>query len=92
VALNKIEKYWPNATTFNPDRWFTNEELVPSFVFGGGQRFCIGRQLARNMQIPLLTILMVRKFKFTLSTECDPTEIQLITLKPKRIVINLEKI
>jgi len=91
IALNRNEKYWKNPMTFDPERWISGETST-LFNFGGGPRLCIGRHFARNIQMPMITALLIRKFTLSINPASDPVEEQVITLHPKKLVLNIQKI
>ncbi|WP_152039536.1 cytochrome P450 [Salinigranum salinum] len=49
-AVHRSERYWDAPLTFDPDRWLDERaDERPRFAyfpFGGGPRFCIGKQLS----------------------------------------------
>jgi cytochrome P450 len=49
-AIHRSERYWDAPVTFDPDRWLDERaDERPRFAyfpFGGGPRFCIGKQLS----------------------------------------------
>ncbi|KAI8364059.1 cytochrome P450 [Blakeslea trispora] len=55
------EKYWPNPTKFDPDRWIEGKEdneLDAFFPFSAGSRNCIGKNFAlQEMRITVATFL-----------------------------------
>ncbi|KGP72163.1 cytochrome P450 [Pontibacillus yanchengensis] len=84
--LHRSERYYKDATSFNPDR-FLNDSLknLPRFAylpFGGGARVCIGNHFA--MQEALIVLATMYQ-KVTLQLKPDhPVEPEpLITLRPK---------
>lgn len=76
-ALQKDDKYYPNAKTFLPERWLKTQEAGVScpasaksahpFIylpFGFGPRTCIGKRFA-EMEIETLLSKIVRNFYVT---------------------------
>ena len=56
LALNRDERNWGNATTFDPERYNSvnnttshNKDSRTSFTFGMGKRMCIGMRVARSL-------------------------------------------
>jgi cytochrome P450 len=49
-AVHRSERYWDAPLTFDPDRWLDeradDRPRFAYFPFGGGPRFCIGKQLS----------------------------------------------
>ena len=56
LALNRDERNWGNATTFDPERYNSvnnttshTKDSRTSFTFGMGKRMCIGMRVARSL-------------------------------------------
>ena len=49
-AVHRSERYWDSPLEFDPDRWLDeradDRPRFAYFPFGGGSRFCIGKQLS----------------------------------------------
>jgi cytochrome P450 len=49
-AVHRSERYWDAPLEFDPDRWLDeradDRPRFAYFPFGGGSRFCIGKQLS----------------------------------------------
>jgi cytochrome P450 len=49
-AVHRSERYWDSPLEFDPDRWLDeradDRPRFAFFPFGGGPRFCIGKQLS----------------------------------------------
>ena len=64
-AVHRHPKLWPNATTFDPDRFLVDVERpkYAYFPFLGGPRKCIGDQLAiLEAKIILAKLLATQRF------------------------------
>ncbi len=86
-VMHRHPQYWPDAITFNPDRFLPeNEAARPKFAyfpFGGGVRQCIGDQFAWMEGVLILAVLL-EKFSPTLATPDYVADIHpMITLRPK---------
>lgn len=59
-------KYWDNPEEFRPERFepghIKNRVKYSFLPFGGGQRFCIGGQLAQ-LEIVLALTILLRRFR-----------------------------
>ena len=85
-AMHRNKEYWPDPEKFDPERFspenknaLWHEAYMP---FGIGPRFCIGNSFA-IMEMQLVLILLLRKFKFQVVEE-HPVELNpLITLRPR---------
>jgi cytochrome P450 len=83
-ALHRDPRFFPDPSTFRPDRWLDGlEKRLPrgAFIpFGMGSRKCIGASFAM-MEATLLLATIARRWRF----ELDPAEIATlpaITLRP----------
>lgn len=87
--------YWEQPEKFVPERFEKkNLKQKPKFAympFGGGPRLCIGSNFAL-MEMQLLLVHLVSKYKWTLSKEQDIDMQPLITLRPRHgIKMRIEK-
>jgi cytochrome P450 len=83
--LHRDERFWTDAATFRPERWY---EAEPSrhrhayFPFGAGPRICIGEQFAWTEAVLVLATI-ARRWRLDLDSDqkigIQPT----ITLRPK---------
>jgi cytochrome P450 len=67
-AIHNSDNYWEEPDKFNPDRWMVEnfEPKKHSFImFGGGLRFCPGKNLAM-IQLVCLMALLFRKYEINL--------------------------
>jgi cytochrome P450 len=67
MALHRNPRFWPNAETFDPDRWAdeAEEKRRPRFAympFSGGPRQCIGNSFA-VMESVLILSTLAQRFK-----------------------------
>lgn len=76
---------WQAPYTFNPDRFAPeNRKEIPAYAylpFGGGPRLCIGNNFAL-MEMQLILIEMIRRYRFELLPGQDIQPKALITLRP----------
>lgn len=82
--LHRQEKSWTDASEFHPERFlekkYTPFEYAP---FGGGNRKCIGAELAM-LELKILTAHFLVNFKSTLLSPLKPTsEVLQITIGPR---------
>ncbi|KAI8048996.1 cytochrome P450 [Syncephalis plumigaleata] len=87
IVMNFDETVFPDANTFNPDRWFTTPEQLGlmkqySIPFSTGVRVCIARNLAW-MEIKLVIVDVLRRFNLTPLPGNDMTPIENFVLQPK---------
>ena len=85
-SMHRNPEYWPNPDKFDPDRFSSNnkkEKWHEAFMpFGAGPRLCIGNSFAL-MEMQLVLVILLRKFKFEIDTS-HPIELNpLITLRPR---------
>ena len=85
-AMHRHPDYWPNPEKFDPERFalnHKNEKWQEAFMpFGVGPRLCIGNSFAL-MEMQLVLIMTLRRFRFILN-EKHPIELNpLITLRPR---------
>jgi len=76
-AIHYSEEYYPNAKTFNPDRWNAenkaNLDPYAFMPFGMGPRNCIGMRFALE-EVKLILCTLIKQFRF-FSVEETPTEL-----------------
>ncbi|GIF99954.1 cytochrome P450 [Catellatospora citrea] len=61
---HRLPEFWPDPSTFDPDRWAAGPPAHRHayFPFGGGQRLCIGRPLAL-LEMQLVVSQLSREFR-----------------------------
>ncbi|XP_067944121.1 cytochrome P450 20A1-like [Watersipora subatra] len=66
-AMFKDEKQWPNANTFDPDRFLNADKLPPLGFepFGMGKRKCPGYRMT-NVETKVFLTLILKNFKISL--------------------------
>jgi cytochrome P450 len=84
--LHHDERWWPEPTTFLPERWLGDEqEARPRYAFvpfGGGPRVCIGEPFAR-MEAAMIVASIGRAWRFEGATSSEPELQAVITLRPR---------
>ncbi|XP_014480563.1 PREDICTED: cytochrome P450 4c3-like isoform X2 [Dinoponera quadriceps] len=98
LALHRNEKYWPNALTFDPDRFLpenmTNIHPYSYIPFSNGPRNCIGvRYAMASMKIIIATLLRTYTLKVDKKMEIDQIEVHMdIMLAPLHpLKVRIEK-
>lgn len=80
---HRIEPIYNNPKDFNPDRWDNIKPNQYEFCpFGSGPHSCLGYKFAM-IEMKLLTLLILRKFRFTLVPNSRIDRHFKITLSPK---------
>jgi cytochrome P450 len=92
-GLHRNEKYWDNATSFIPDRFYrthTEKDKPKAFYpFGAGPRLCIGN----NFALAEMTIFLqafAQRFSLA-STGVQPNIKPLVTLRPDKVILGIRK-
>lgn len=85
-AVHLDPRWWDKPDQFIPER-FTKEEVAKRhkyayFPFGGGPRLCIGNNFAL-MEMQIITIALLQRFKFKLKEGFEPVLDPLVTLRPR---------
>jgi len=64
-ALAANDKYWPNPTVFDPDRFAPGRkyEKFAYVPFGGGSRICPGLNVA-NLEMKAVLMMLMPKYRF----------------------------
>ncbi|CAG5109702.1 Oidioi.mRNA.OKI2018_I69.chr2.g4206.t2.cds [Oikopleura dioica] len=72
--IHHSEKHFPNAFTFNPSRWSSEERRHPyAFIpFSAGPRNCIGQKFAM-IELKLVLATLLRNFKFQPKIKSEDT-------------------
>lgn len=84
LFVHRDPRWWPDAETFDPDRWRTPDESRPKFAyfpFGAGTRVCVGEQFAW-MEGTLALATLARRWRVHIPGP-DPALDPIITLRPK---------
>ncbi|KAI8336564.1 cytochrome P450 [Chlamydoabsidia padenii] len=62
------EKYWPNARSFEPERWLAESSVKPDmdafYPFSMGSRNCVGKNFA-IMEMRLVLATLIKRFDLT---------------------------
>ncbi|MCR9253659.1 MAG: cytochrome P450 [bacterium] len=87
-------RIWKDPEKFDPSRFekknFTKEQSKAYYPFGAGPRLCIGNNFAMA-EMAIFMQKFVQKFK-VIATGQVPKEIPLITLRPDKILLSVEKV
>lgn len=94
-VMHHHPKYWKDPEKFDPDRFLPEREKEREkyayYPFGGGPRLCIGNNFAL-MEMKLILIRILQKYKVKIHDSADPAMKPLITLRPKgKMYVTLEK-
>lgn len=92
-GLHRDKNLWTDADAFNPERFLNDNTLSKVkhyFPFGAGPRMCIGNNFAMaEMCFFLHQFLSV----FTIASTGETPEMKpLITLRPKEVVLNVQRL
>ncbi len=91
-GLHRNKNNWSNALDFNPQRFIDDPKLAKSknfFPFGAGPRMCIGNNFAMA-EMSFFIYLFFKKFNIY-TTKQVPNMKALITLKPDKVILKIEK-
>ncbi|WP_170982882.1 cytochrome P450 [Dyadobacter frigoris] len=92
-GLHTDKAYWHDNFKFIPDRFIRDKNITRSknyFPFGSGPRMCIGNNFAiAEMSFFLFSFL--KNFSITSSGQ-NPKMKPLITFRPDKIILNIERI
>ncbi|RYY53055.1 MAG: cytochrome P450 [Chitinophagaceae bacterium] len=92
-GLHRNAAHWPEPARFHPDRFINDPSLARSasfFPFGAGPRMCIGNNFAMAEMCFFLHSFLTN---FTIAATPQVPEMRpLITLRPDRIVLKIERI
>ncbi|KAI8338009.1 cytochrome P450 [Chlamydoabsidia padenii] len=62
------EEYWPNARSFEPERWLPDADVEPDldafYPFSAGSRNCVGKNFAW-MEMRLVLATLIKRFELT---------------------------
>ena len=84
IIVHRDPRWWPNADSFDPDRWCMTDETRPKFAyfpFGAGTRLCIGEQFAW-MEGTLVLAALAQRWRLRVPGP-DPAMEPIITLRPR---------
>lgn len=85
-VMHRLEKYFPEADKFKPERWTeTFTKSLPRHVFvafGGGPRVCIGEHFSM-MEAMVILALVYRRFDVHYAGHGAPAYFASITLPPR---------
>ena len=82
-VMQRNSEYWDSALEFRPER-FLNEANEKSYAFlpySRGPRRCIA-ELFANTEMGIIVVLMLKRFKLSLTTNDLPEEEAFVSLKP----------
>ena len=91
-GVHRHASLWKDALKFNPERFIEDKKLAKSkkyFPFGAGPRMCIGNSFALA-EISCFLHLFFQKFEIQ-STEQQPELKPLLTLRPDKVVLKINK-
>jgi cytochrome P450 len=94
-GLHRNKNYWSNESAFDPDRFIFSDpgkskKVKNFFPFGAGPRMCIGNNFAMA-EIAFILHEFLSKFEVS-PTEVIPEMWPLITLRPRKLVLQLKRI
>ena len=85
-VTHRDARLFPEPGAFRPERWEnvrTNLPRYAYFPFGGGQRLCIGKNVA-ELQIMLVLATLLVRFRFTPATDAMLERTPSMMLRPLR--------
>lgn len=93
-GMHRHPGIWDEADRFKPER-FLKENLTPEiskafYPFGSGPRMCIGNNFAMA-EMTLFLQAFFKNFRIQ-SIGYQPQKIALVTLRPDRVMLNIERI
>lgn len=92
-GLHRNKNLWDEELKFKPERFISEPKIFKSknyFPFGVGPRMCIGNNFAMT-EMSLFLYLFFKEFEIK-STGQIPAMKPLITLRPDKIILNINKI
>jgi cytochrome P450 len=94
-GLHRNKKYWSNESVFDPGRFIFSDpskskKVKNFFPFGAGPRMCIGNNFAMAEMAFILHEFLARFEIFP--TDIIPGMWPLITLRPRKLVLNIKRI
>jgi cytochrome P450 len=92
-GLHRDKKLWNEELKFDPERFIVDAKVAKSknyFPFGAGPRMCIGNNLAMA-EMSFFIFSFLKKFQIK-STGQIPVMKALITLRPDKVLLNIQNI
>ncbi|MEO8770001.1 MAG: cytochrome P450 [Ferruginibacter sp.] len=89
-GLHRNKELWDDALKFMPERFIPDPKSKNYFPFGAGPRMCIGNNFAM-MEMAFFVYVFLKEFDIK-ATGLEPEMKPLITLRPKEVVLGIEKI
>ena len=94
-GLHRNKKYWKNESMFDPERFIFSDlskskKVKNFFPFGAGPRMCIGNNFAMA-EMAFILHEFISNFEI-LPTNEIPDMWPLITLRPRKLVLDLKRI
>ncbi|MBC7934340.1 MAG: cytochrome P450 [Rhizobacter sp.] len=92
-GLHNDKFFWKDAVKFQPERFINDPILAKSkhyFPFGAGPRMCIGNNFA-IAEMCFFVFAFLKQFNIEATMQI-PVMKPLITLRPDRVVLNIEKL
>ena len=90
-VVQRNERYYRNATRFEPERWMVDRAHRPAyayFPFGGGERSCIGERFA-SVEGTLVLTELIRKLDISLVDNVSLQAEPLLTLRPHQLFLRV---
>ena len=92
-GLHRNKEYWEDESTFRPERFLTENSREKKsktfFPFGAGPRLCIGNNFAMA-EMSFFLYSFFKKFRIE-ATGQVPELKPLITLRPDKVILNIQK-
>lgn len=91
-GLHRDKNLWTNAQNFDPERFMSDTQVGKSkkyFPFGAGPRMCIGNNFAMA-EMSFFVFSFLKNFQIN-STAQIPEMKALITLRPDKVLLNIQK-
>ncbi len=91
-GLHRDKNLWTEAAKFDPERFMVDAKVAKSrnyFPFGAGPRMCIGNNFALA-EMAFFIFSFLQKFQIA-PTEQIPEMKALVTLRPDKVVLDIQK-
>jgi cytochrome P450 len=97
-GLHRDEKYWPDASSFKPDRFYLSADghgprygnaNAAFYPFGAGPRLCIGNNFALA-EMAIFLQAFVHQFEMQ-PTTVVPRINPMVTLRPEKIILGIRR-